>query len=91
MVEVKQNEKTFEVLYEGKKAGFMEYNQVKDGILEITHTEVSEDYGGQGLGKELVNAAVEFAQNNDLKIRSLCSYAKKIIERSPEHKELLLQ
>ena len=90
MTEVKQNEKTFDLFYEGQKAGFMEYNR-KEGILEITHTEVSEEFGGKGLGKELVKAAVETARKEDLKIVSYCPYAKKIIEKTPEFKDVLAQ
>ena len=90
MTEVKQNDATFDLFYEGQKAGLLEYNKAKDGVLEITHTEVSEDFSGKGLGMELVKAAVEDAQKNNLKIHSLCPYAKKMIERTPEFKDLLV-
>ena len=90
MTEVKQNDATFNLFYEGQKAGLLEYNKNKEGVLEISHTEVSEEFSGKGLGMELVKAAVEDAQKNNLKIHSLCPYAKKMIEKTPEFKNLLV-
>lgn len=90
MTEVKQNEKTLDLFYEGQKAGFMEYER-KEGVFVITHTEVAEEFGGKGLGKELVKAAVESAKKDDLKIVSYCPYAKKMIEKMPEFKDILAE
>ncbi|MEC5158828.1 GNAT family N-acetyltransferase [Chryseobacterium sp. MP_3.2] len=43
----------------------MQYNKNKEGILEIMQTEVDPEFGGKGLGIELVKAAVEDAQKNN--------------------------
>ena len=92
MINVEQTEDQFELFYNGQRAGFMEYNKNKEkGLLTITHTEVFEEFGGKGLGKELVEAAVENAKRNNLKIISLCPYAKKMMERTPEFKDLLVE
>lgn len=90
MVTVEQNDETFDVFYDTEKAGFMEYNR-KNNILEIIHTEVAEEFGGKGLGRELVKAAVEFAKKNSLMIISYCPYAKKMIMKTPEFKEFLAE
>ena len=91
MINIEQNDKTFDLFYDAEKAGFLEYNKNKEGILEITHTEVDPEFGGKGLGTELVKAAVAEAQKNNLKIISLCPYAKKVIEKTPEFKDLLVE
>ena len=91
MINIEQTDETFELLYDAEKAGFLEYHKNKAGVLEITHTEVAEEFGGKGLGMELVKAAVEDAQKNNLKIHSLCPYAKKMIEKTPEFKDLLIE
>ena len=39
----------------------------------------------------MVKAAVAEAQKNNLKIISLCPYAKKVIEKTPEFKDLLVE
>ncbi len=90
MINIEQNDETFDLFYDAEKAGFLEYNKNKEGVLEITHTEVAEEFGGKGLGMELVKAAVEDAQKNNLKIHSLCPYAKKMIEKIPEYNGLLV-
>lgn len=90
MINIEQNDETFDLFYDAEKAGFLEYNKKKEGILEITHTEVADEFGGKGLGMELVKAAVEEAKKNNLKILSLCPYAKKMIERMPDFKDLLV-
>lgn len=89
MTEVKRNDSQFDLYQDGKEAGLLEYNRAKEGILEITHTEVAEEYNGKGLGKELVKAAVEAAKKDGLKIVSSCPYAKKMIEKTPEFKDIL--
>ena len=91
MINIEQNDKTFDLFYDAEKAGFLEYNKNKEGILEITHTEVDPEFGGKGLGTELVKAAVAEAQKNNLKILSLCPYAKKVIEKTPAFKDLLVE
>lgn len=90
MINVEQTDDQFEIFYNGQRAGFMQYHKEKNkGILAITHTEVFEEFGGKGLGMELVKAAVENAKRNNYKIISSCSYAKKMMERTPEFKEFL--
>lgn len=90
MINIEQTDESFDLYYDAEKAGFLEYNLETEGILTITHTEVAEEFGGKGLGMELVKAAVEDAKKNNLKIVSLCPYAKKMIERTPEFKDLLI-
>ena len=91
MINIEQNDETFDLFYDAEKAGFLEYNKNKEGILEITHTEVDPEFGGKGLGTELVKAAVAEAKKNSLKINSLCPYAKKVIEKTTEFKDLLVE
>ena len=91
MIELKQKETRFEIFKDGEKAGLLDYQKKENGIMEIVHTEVLEKFGGQGLGKELVKAAVEFAQDYGYKIIPSCPYAKKIIAKTPEFQEVLIK
>lgn len=91
MINIEQNNETFDIFYDAEKAGFLEYNKNKEGILEITHTEVDPEFGGKGLGLDLVKSAVEDAKKNNLKIVALCPYAKKMIAKKPEFKDLLVE
>jgi len=58
--------------------------------ITITHTIVNEGHNGKGLGKQLVNTVAEYAKANQLHINAQCSYAKKVLEKSKEYKDLLL-
>lgn len=90
MINIEQNDETFDIYYDAEKAGFMQY-RLKEDILEIIHTEVFEEFGGKGLGKELVQTAVEYAKKNNFKILPSCPYAKRMIEKTPEFQEVLLR
>jgi len=61
----------------------------EDGIMTIDHTEIDEKLRGEGIGQDLVKAAVEYARENGLKINAVCPYAKKVIERTPEFQDVL--
>lgn len=93
-MEVKHNLETnkgFFELYDGdSKIGLIEYLKQGEDVIVITHTEVSPDYEGQGLGKKLVDAAAKHARENNLKVKALCPYAKKVMSRSEEYQDLLV-
>jgi predicted GNAT family acetyltransferase len=62
-----------------------------DGNMTIDHTEIAVKLRGEGIGQDLVKAAVEYARENDLKIKADCPYARKVIERTPEFQDVLAQ
>lgn len=62
-----------------------------NGIMTIDHTEIAEKLRGEGIGQDLVKAAVEYARENELKINPLCPYAKKVIDRTPEFQDVLAE
>lgn len=75
-----------------KKARFfIEENGVRIGNIEyvfagtdkfiIEHTEVNEGHEGKGIGKILVEAAVDYARANNLKIIPLCPYANALFKK----------
>ena len=62
--------------------------EVDNNKWVITHTIVSEEYGGRGIAKKLVLAIVEEARKKNIKIIPLCSYAKKVLEKE-EYKDIV--
>ena len=54
----------------------------------IDHTEVNPDYEGQGLGLQLVEAAVIFARERNFKIIPLCPFARAMFERHSEFQDV---
>ncbi len=62
-----------------------------NGIMIIDHTEVDEKLRGEGVGEDMVRAAVKYARENDLKVKPACPYARKIIEKTPELQDVLAE
>ncbi len=72
----------------GAHSGYVEY-QRKDGILAINHTIVPADIGGRGIAARLVQATLEYARNEGLKVQSNCSYARAYLDKHPEYADLM--
>lgn len=87
---IQNEEGRFFVAKDGKDLAEITYRLNKDtGELVIDHTRVSEELRGQGTGQELVQAVVEKARNEKLKIVPVCSYAAHQFEKHPEYKDVL--
>lgn len=62
---------------------------IRDGILTVEHTVVSDKFKGQGVGKRLVKEVAEFAKENGLKVNSTCWFADGIFKGTEEYKGIL--
>ena len=82
-----QEARRFELTVEGNLA-VLDY-MLKGGILIFTHTGVPPDIEGRGLGSTLVKTGLDFARDNEFKVRSLCWFVSKYIRYHPEYQELL--
>jgi predicted GNAT family acetyltransferase len=72
----------------GETAAEMTYVWISTERIIIDHTAVSPDYQGQGLGKQLVAKAVEFAREKGITILPLCPFARAIFDRTPEYNDI---
>lgn len=79
-MEIKEIIKGFELFQEGISIGHVDFHQT-GGVLKITHTQVSEEYSGQGLARKLILAAVDYAQKNNLKVLPLCAAASHVLNK----------
>ena len=52
-----------------------------ENYWNITHTEVNNEYQGQGIARKLVECIIENVKKEDKKLVAECSYAKKILEK----------
>lgn len=52
----------------------------EENIWNIVHTEVDENYQGQGVARRLVACVNENAKNLNKSLVAECSYAKKVLE-----------
>lgn len=92
-MEIKRDEHgrhgAFYVDKDGEWLAEMTYIRRGPGTIVIDHTEVDESLRGQGVGEQLVKAAVEFARSNGLRIHPVCPYTRKVIERTPEYQDVM--
>lgn len=84
-----ENKGAFIAQSEGKKAGEMTYSKAGEKLIIIDHTEVDSAFGGQGVGKKMVLAAVAFARKNQLKILPLCPFAKAAFDKDSSIQDVL--
>ncbi|MGI6105604.1 MAG: GNAT family N-acetyltransferase [Raoultibacter sp.] len=69
---------------QGHEVGHIMYRIGSGGELRATHTKVFPSFEGKGYALVLVNALVEYAEQQNLKIVPVCSYVARCFERDPE-------
>jgi uncharacterized protein len=65
-----------------------EYRLTGD-TMAFTHTEVPGALAGRGIAAALVEAALAYAREQGLKVRPLCSYVARYMQRHTETQDLL--
>ena len=66
------------------KLSIVQYQQVDDETLALTHTEVDPSLEGQGVGSHLVTGLLEYVERNNLKIVPLCPFVAVYLKRHPD-------
>ncbi|QOI96143.1 MAG: N-acetyltransferase [Flammeovirgaceae bacterium] len=74
---------------DGKRLAEMTFSLAGNRVLIIDHTEVSDALRGKGTGKQLVEAAVQYAREKKIKILPLCPFAKAVFEKSKSYHDVL--
>ena len=70
--------------------GELAYARPAEGIIDFTHTFVDEALRGQGVADELACAALAFARNNHLKVKTTCTFMAGFVQRHhAEYADLL--
>lgn len=69
------------------QAGMMTYVWAGEDKFIIDHTEGSPEFSGVGM--KMLNTAVAYAREKNLKIIPLCPFAKKMFERKEEIRDVL--
>jgi predicted GNAT family acetyltransferase len=73
----------FFALHAGVEEAVMTYVYAGNNII-IDHTEVHDIFKGQGIGYKLVDAAVQFARENNIKIKPLCPFANAVFKKKAQ-------
>jgi len=72
----------------GTRVATMTYTMA-GGTMVINHTEVDPVLRGTGAGGKLVDAAVNQARQDHLRINPVCPFAKAVFDKKPEYADVL--
>ena len=71
------------------QVGEMTYQRPTPQRVIVDHTRVFDGFEGRGIARQLVLAAVDFARSNNRQIVPVCSYARSLLTRTDEYKDIL--
>ena len=75
-------------LENGERLAEMTYTVAGSRVI-IDHTDVDDRLRGQGAGKQLVKAAVEWARAEQRKLMPLCPFAKSVFDKTADYSDVL--
>ncbi len=78
----------FELVVGGKVAGFSAYRRDGDRFT-FTHTEVSDEHEGEGLGSRLVGDALRQVADRGGSVVPECQFVRSYIAKHEEHRSLV--
>lgn len=91
-MQIKQEEQAtkgaFFAEVDGERLAEMTYSKAGDTRIIIDHTEVDDRLRGQGVGKQMVEAAVNMAREQGKKILPLCPFARSVFQKHPELRDV---
>lgn len=74
----------FEIVVDDQVAGIVDYKLGTD-VISLTHTEIDDNFSGQGLGKAIAIGALEQARERGLSVRPVCPLVLKVIKEDTEN------
>lgn len=74
---------------DGQEAGFSEYHLRGGNHYFFYHTELGEQYAGQGIGSKLARFALDDVRNNGGLVVPLCPFIAGWMEKHPEYDDLV--
>jgi predicted GNAT family acetyltransferase len=90
-IQIEQNETKGSAFIEkeGSRIAEMTFSVASPELIIIDHTEVNEEYQGQSLGKQLLDALVDQARKKKFKIVPLCPYANSVFKKDESIRDVL--
>ncbi|SDP72348.1 GNAT family N-acetyltransferase [Halobacillus sp. SY10] len=86
--EIQEKQGTFYIGEEQEPKAQLLFEE-NDNTMVITSTFVAPSEREKGLGAELIDYAVNYARKHKLKIDPVCSFAREVIEKTPEYQVVL--
>jgi predicted GNAT family acetyltransferase len=83
-----RNKERFELVVDGEVAGFAAYRLDGDRFT-FTHTEVSDEHEGEGLGSRLVGDALRQVADRGGSVVPECPFVRAYIAKHDEHRSIV--
>lgn len=80
----------FHVQQDGKRVAGMTYSRTNAALIIIDHTDVDASLGGQGVGRSLLDALVNWARATNTKVVALCPFAKAQFNKDASIRDVLV-
>jgi predicted GNAT family acetyltransferase len=77
----------YEIRHDGRTVGFAAYQRA-ERLIVFTHTEIEPALEGQGIGGQLVRAALDDVRSQAVPMLALCPFVQAWIQRHPEYADL---
>ena len=88
-MEFRINKDKIELIDNETLVGEIGFSYIDESIISIDHTFVNESYRGQGIASKLMIKAIEYAKENNLKIKPVCSYAVSFLNKNIEYQNIV--
>lgn len=82
------DEQRYEIQVDGLLAGFTQAIENGD-VVTFPHTEIFEQFEGQGLASELVTGALDDIRVRGKRVVAVCPYVARFIDRHADYADLL--
>ena len=84
------DQRRYEARIDGELAGIAEY-RASEHVVTFVHTEVMSAFEGKGVGSALVRGALDDVRARGKKVRAVCPFVQRFVEKhSDEYGDLLV-
>ncbi len=73
----------------GRRVAYLEYPEVRPGVVNLMHTVVDPSLSGQGIAGKLTKTVADRLREEGIKAELSCSYAVQWFEKHPEYGDIL--
>jgi len=80
----------FYVEQDGRRLAEMSYSRTNAALIIVDHTEVDASLAGQGMGRKLLGALVQWARATGTQVVPLCRFAKAQFDKDPSIRDVLV-
>ncbi|SFN64218.1 hypothetical protein SAMN04487989_102192 [Bizionia echini] len=85
-MEIKHQQKNkngkFYVVIDGQQKAEMTYKFKEKNVIDINHTEVDDSLKGEGVGSKLVDSAVTYLRENNMKAVASCPFVQHVFNKN---------